>query len=91
MELLKKNLYLNKSTVKDVLKLSLPAVIEMLLYTMIWTVDTMLIGQYGGDIAVSTVGMSSEVIYTFTNILVAQSLSVRVPSKYGYYTIYILI
>lgn len=87
MELLKKNLYLNKSTVKDVLKLSLPAVIEMLLYTMIWTVDTMLIGQYGGDIAVSTVGMSSEVIYTFTNILVAQSLSVGITSivarRYG--------
>lgn len=87
MELLKKNLYLNKSTVKDVLKLSLPAVIEMLLYTMIWTVDTMLIGQYGGDLTVSTVGISCEVIYTFTNILVAQSLSVGITSivarRYG--------
>ncbi|MEG1257240.1 MATE family efflux transporter [Clostridium sp.] len=87
MEFIRKNLYLDKSTIKDVLKLSLPAVIEMLLYTMIWTVDTMLIGQYGGDIAVSTVGISCEVIYTFTNILVAQSLSVGITSivarKYG--------
>lgn len=80
-------LSLHKQTVKDVLKLSLPAVIEMVLYTMIWTIDTMMIGQYGGDIAVSTVGISCEVIYTFTNILVAQSIAVGITSivarKYG--------
>ncbi|MDU4892331.1 MAG: MATE family efflux transporter [Clostridium sp.] len=87
MEFIRNNLSLNKSTVKDVLKLSLPAVVEMMLYTMIWTVDTMMIGQYGGDLAVSTVGISCEVIYTFTNILVAQSLSVGITSivarRYG--------
>lgn len=80
-------LSLHKQTIKDVLKLSLPAVIEMVLYTMIWTIDTMMIGQYGGDIAVSTVGISCEVIYTFTNILVAQSIAVGITSivarKYG--------
>lgn len=80
-------LSLHKQTVKDVLKLSLPAVVEMVLYTMIWTIDTMMIGQYGGDIAVSTVGISCEVIYTFTNILVAQSIAVGITSivarKYG--------
>ena len=80
-------LSLHKQTVKDVLKLSLPAVVEMILYTMIWTIDTMMIGQYGGDIAVSTVGISCEVIYTFTNILVAQSIAVGITSivarKYG--------
>ena len=84
---LKNSIKLNKSTVNDVLRLSIPAVIEMLLYTMIWTIDTMMIGQYGGDLAVSTVGISCEVIYTFSNILVAQSLSVGITSivarRYG--------
>lgn len=87
MDFIKNKLYINKSDVRDVLKISLPAVIEMLLYTMIWTVDTMMIGHYGGDLAVSTVGISCEVIYTFTNILVAQSLSVGITSivarRYG--------
>lgn len=87
MTLNENTFHLHKETVKDVLKISLPAVIEMLLYTLIWTIDTMMIGQYGGDIAVSTVGISCELIYTFTNILVAQSLAVGITSivarKYG--------
>lgn len=36
----------------------------MILYMMIWVLDTMMVGQYGGQIAVSTVGLSSEIIYT---------------------------
>lgn len=61
---------------KTVLSLALPAVGEMILYMMIWVLDTMMVGQYGGQIAVSTVGLSSEIIYTFTNIFIAVGLSI---------------
>lgn len=78
---------LNKNTVKDVLKLALPAVGEMILYMMIWVFDTMMVGQYGGNLAVSTVGLSSEIMYTFVNIFVAVGISVGVTSmvarRYG--------
>ncbi len=87
MEFVREKMGLKKDTIKDVLRLSLPAVLEMLLYTMIWTTDTMLIGQYGGDVTVSAVGISCEIIYTFTNILIAQSVSIGITSivarKYG--------
>ena len=46
----------HKQTYLNVLKLSLPAVGEMLLYTLIWVFDTMMVGRYGGNIAVSSVG-----------------------------------
>ncbi|WP_050608383.1 MATE family efflux transporter [Clostridium niameyense] len=78
---------LNKKIVKEVLNLALPAVGEMILYMMIWVLDTMMVGQYGGSVAVSTVGLSSEIVYTFINIFIAIGLSVGITStvarKYG--------
>ncbi len=70
----------NYKTIKDVLKLALPAVGEMILYMMIWVFDTMMVGQYGGNVAVSAVGLSSEILYTFSNIFIAMGLSVGISS-----------
>ena len=70
----------NKKTIKDVLSLALPAVGEMILYMMIWVFDTMMVGKYGGNVAVSTVGMSSEIMYTFSNIFIAVGVSVGITS-----------
>lgn len=71
---------MNKKTVEQVLKLALPAVGEMILYMMIWVFDTMMVGKYGGKIAVSAVGLSSEILYTFINIFIAIGISVAITS-----------
>lgn len=71
---------INKHTIKDVLNLALPAVGEMILYMMIGVFDTMMVGRYGGNLAVSSVGLSSEIIYTFTNIFISVGVSVGVTS-----------
>lgn len=71
---------LRKETIKSVLSLALPAVGEMILYMMIGVFDTMMVGQYGGNIAVSSVGLSSEIMYTFTGIFISVGISVGVTS-----------
>lgn len=87
MELLKNKTFLDKTIIKDVLSLALPAVGEMILYMMIWVIDTIMVGKYGGELAVSTVGISSEILYTFSNILIAQGIAVAITSivarRYG--------
>jgi putative MATE family efflux protein len=69
-----------KSIIKDVASLALPAVGEMILYMMIGVFDTMMVGQYGGNLAVSSVGLSSEIINTFTGIFISVGISVAVTS-----------
>lgn len=66
--------------VAKVLKIALPAVGEMLLYMLVWVVDTALVGRYGGDTAVSAVGFSSEVIYTILNVFVAMGIGVGITT-----------
>lgn len=69
-----------KDTLKEVLTLAIPAVLEMILYMMIWVFDTMMVGKYGGNIAVSSVGLSSEIMYTFVNIFISVGISVGITS-----------
>ncbi len=64
----------------EILKLALPAVGEMILYMMIWIFDTIMVGQHSGQLGVSAVGLSSEIIYTFFNILIAMGISISVTS-----------
>lgn len=71
---------INKEIINNVLKLALPAVGEMTLYMMIWVFDTMMVGRYGGNLAVSSVGLSSEILYTFSNILISSGISVGITS-----------
>lgn len=70
----------SRQNIKDVLTLALPAVGEMILYMMIWVFDTMMVGKYGGNTAVSTVGLSSEVMYTFTSVFIAVGVTVGITS-----------
>ncbi|MBS5824139.1 MAG: MATE family efflux transporter [Clostridium argentinense] len=78
---------LNKKEIRNVLTIALPAVGEMVLYMMVWVLDTLMIGQYGGQVAVSTVGISGEILYTFANIFIAMGVSVAITSivarRYG--------
>lgn len=71
---------LTRNNISDVLKLALPAVGEMTLYMMIWVFDTMMVGKYGGNLAVSSVGLSTEILYTFSNILISCGISIGITS-----------
>lgn len=66
--------------IREILKVALPAVGEMVLYMLIWVFDTMMVGNYGGQIGVSSVALSSELIYTFINILMSMGLSIALTS-----------
>lgn len=73
-----KEIFFNRS--KEIIKLAIPAVGEMILYMLIWVFDTLMVGKYGGGIAVSAVGFSSEIMYTFINILIGMGLSISITS-----------
>lgn len=66
--------------IKRIFKIALPAVGEMMLYMLIWVIDTMMVGNYGGETAVSAVGLSSEIFYTITNLFVGMGLGVGMTS-----------
>lgn len=80
-------LHINKESIKDVFKLALPAVGEMILYMIIWVFDTMMVGRYGGQLTVTAVGLGSEIVYTFVNIFIGAGLSIGITSiiarRYG--------
>ena len=65
---------------RKVLKLALPAVGEMLLYMLIWTVDTLMVGKYGGRVAVSAVGLSGQILYTVSAVFSAMGIGVALTS-----------
>lgn len=69
-----------RSDLKDVLELALPAVGENILYMMVWVFDTMMVGRYGGNVAVSSVGLGSEFMYGFSNIFIAVGIGVGITS-----------
>lgn len=66
--------------IKKVLEIALPAVGEMILYMLVWVVDTAFVGNYGGNNAVSAVGFSSEIIYTTLNMFVAMGIGVGITT-----------
>ncbi|WP_339018095.1 MATE family efflux transporter [Fusobacterium animalis] len=71
---------INWKIFREILYLAIPAVGEMILYMMIWIFDTMMIGKYGGQLAVSSVGLSTEIIYSFFNIIIAVGVSTALTS-----------
>ena len=71
---------INWKIFREILYLAIPAVGEMTLYMMIWIFDTMMIGKYGGQLAVSSVGLSTEIIYSFFNIIIAVGVSAALTS-----------
>ena len=71
---------INWKIFREILNLAIPAVGEMTLYMMIWIFDTMMVGKYGGQLAVSSVGLSTEMIYSFFNIIIAVGVSTALTS-----------
>ena len=71
---------INWKIFREIIYLAIPAVGEMTLYMMIWIFDTMMIGKYGGELAVSSVGLSTEIIYSFFNIIIAVGVSTALTS-----------
>ena len=71
---------INWKIFREIIYLASPAVGEMTLYMMIWIFDTMMIGKYGGELAVSSVGLSTEIIYSFFNIIIAVGISTALTS-----------
>ena len=71
---------INWKIFREIIYLAIPAVGEMTLYMMIWIFDTMMIGKYGGQLAVSSVGLSIEIIYSFFNIIIAVGVSTALTS-----------
>ncbi|UYP00150.1 MATE family efflux transporter [Oceanotoga sp. DSM 15011] len=65
---------------KKVLKIALPAVGEMVLFMLVWVIDTAFIGRWGGNDAVSAVGISTEILYTIAGIMVTIGISVPITS-----------
>jgi len=71
---------LNKVEIKEIFSISLPVIAEMLLYMIILMLDTAMVSIYGGHIAVSTVGLSSEIIYSISGIIIDVGIAVAVTS-----------
>lgn len=69
-----------KTLIKDILELSLPVIGEMTLYTLMWLIDMMLIGRYGGNLSVSIVGLCDEILYTFSDIFITAGICIGITS-----------
>ncbi|MDP4143500.1 MAG: MATE family efflux transporter [Bacillota bacterium] len=70
----------HRKIIDQIFDIAIPAVMEMFLYTFILIFETMMVGQYGGKIAVSTVGLCTEILYTISNVFIAGGLSVGITS-----------
>lgn len=66
--------------IKEILKIALPAMGEMVLYMFVWVLDTMMVGKYAGKLGVSAVSLSSEIMYSIVNTLIGMGLSIAVTS-----------
>lgn len=72
--------HIHMKTIREVLALALPAVGEQILVMLVFTLDTAMVGHYGGEGAVAAVSLSAETVGTFTNMFVAMGISVAVTS-----------
>ncbi|MDW8800566.1 MATE family efflux transporter [Clostridium sp. A1-XYC3] len=71
---------ISKKAIKEVLDISLPAVGEATVYTLMSIFDTMMIGNYGGNKALSIVGLSTEILYACVNIFIGAGLCIGIAS-----------
>lgn len=58
----------NKNIRKQIIKLAWPAILEMMLHTLVWTADTAMVGRLN-PVAISSVNLSSQIMFTVSNIL----------------------
>jgi len=69
-----------KKLIESILELSIPVIAEMTLYTLMWVIDMMLIGKYGGNTSLSVVGLGDEILYTFTDIFIVVGICIGINS-----------
>ncbi|MBU3144116.1 MATE family efflux transporter [Clostridium sp. CF012] len=70
----------NKNTTNEVLNTSLPVVAEITIYTLMSIFDLMMIGKYGGNIAVSAVGISNSLTNAFIGIFISGGVCISIVS-----------
>jgi len=70
----------NKYTTNEVLNTSLPVVAEITIYTLMSIFDLMMIGRYGGNIAVSAVGLSSNLTNAFIGVFISGGFCISIVS-----------
>lgn len=70
----------NRDTTNEVLNTSLPVVAEITIYTLMSIFDLMMIGRYGGNIAVSAVGLSNNLTNAFINIFISGGFCISIVS-----------
>lgn len=71
---------LSKNVIKEVLNISLPAIAEAAVYTLMSMFDTMIIGNYGGNKAVSAVGISNEILNTCVTVFITIGVAIGITS-----------
>lgn len=71
---------LNKHTTNEVLNTSLPVVAEITIYTLMSIFDLMMVGRYGGNIAVSAVGLSNNITNAFIGIFISGGFCISIVS-----------
>jgi len=71
---------MNRDTTNDVLNTSLPVVAEITIYTLMSIFDLMMISRYGGNIAVSAVGLSNNLTNAFIGIFISGGFCISVVS-----------
>ncbi|MGV8981723.1 MATE family efflux transporter [Clostridium sp.] len=70
----------NRYKTNDVLNTSLPVVAEITIYTLMSIFDLMMIGRYGGNIAVSAVGISNSLTNSFIGIFISGGVCISIVS-----------
>ena len=71
---------MNKYTTNEVLNISLPVVAEITIYTLMSIFDLMMIGKYGGNRAVSAVGISNSLTNSFIGIFISGGVCISIVS-----------
>ena len=71
---------LNRATGSEVLNTSLPVVAEITIYTLMSIFDLMMIGRYGGNIAVSAVGLSNNLTNAVIGIFITGGVCISIVS-----------
>ena len=73
-------MHFSRSSARDVLRLALPAVFEQVLVMLVFTLDTVMVGRYGGSQALAAIGVSAEMVATVSNIFVGMGISIATTS-----------
>lgn len=70
----------NRDITNNVLNTSLPVVAEITIYTLMSIFDLMMISRYGGNIAVSAVGLSNNLTNAFMGIFISGGFCISIVS-----------